>query len=71
MVPNHWYAVIESKTIRTKPVSLKRLGMDLVAWRDTDGTAVVMPARCPHRGANLALGRVQAGTLECPCLMEC
>jgi phenylpropionate dioxygenase-like ring-hydroxylating dioxygenase large terminal subunit len=36
----------------------------LVLWRGTQGVAA-FDDRCPHRGASLALGRVQGDTLEC------
>jgi phenylpropionate dioxygenase-like ring-hydroxylating dioxygenase large terminal subunit len=36
----------------------------LVLWRGTDGPAA-FDDRCPHRGASLALGRVQGDVLEC------
>lgn len=36
----------------------------LVLWRGTHGVAA-FDDRCPHRGASLALGRVQGDTLEC------
>lgn len=37
----------------------------LVLWRGTGGAAA-FDDRCPHRGASLALGRVDGGRLECP-----
>ncbi len=61
-----WYAALESTALRRKPVSLTRLGRRLVLWRDAAGHAVAQDARCPHRGADLGLGRVVDGCLECP-----
>lgn len=63
---NKWWAIAESKTIRNCPVALRRLGEDLVLWRDNNGQIVCQSSQCPHRGANLALGRVVEGCLECP-----
>lgn len=37
----------------------------LVLWRGASGAAA-FDDRCPHRGASLSLGRVQADRLECP-----
>ena len=61
-----WYAALESTAVRRNPVSVTRLGRRLVLWRDAAGRAVAQDARCPHRGADLGLGRVVDGCLECP-----
>jgi len=37
-----------------------------VLWRDADGVARAAHRGCPHRGADLSLGRVAGGELECP-----
>jgi phenylpropionate dioxygenase-like ring-hydroxylating dioxygenase large terminal subunit len=67
VIPNQWYAIARSETLgRKRPLSLLRLGRRLVVWRDGDGVAHAAPAACPHRGADLGLGRVAAGELECP-----
>lgn len=63
---NKWWAVAESSSIRNKPISLRRLGEELVLWRDLDGHIVCQSSQCPHRGASLALGRVVDGYIECP-----
>ena len=65
MIPNQWYIIYLSKHLKNKPVSIKRLGMDLVLWRDKNGNARCAPAACPHRGANLGLGKVVDGELQC------
>ncbi len=61
-----WYVVHESAAVRRRPVSVTRFGRRLVLWRDAAGTIVIQEARCPHRGADLGLGRVVEGALECP-----
>ena len=61
----YWYAVLSARELKTRPVGKTRFGERLVFWRDTDGTAVCMADRCPHRGAALSLGRVRGGTLVC------
>ncbi len=66
IIENQWYAVTTSQALGKKPLALERLGESLVAWRDANGRAVVQLAACPHRGANLSLGRVRDGCLECP-----
>jgi phenylpropionate dioxygenase-like ring-hydroxylating dioxygenase large terminal subunit len=63
---NHWYPVLESGELRRKPLGARRLGLDLVFWRDASGAAVVQQDRCPHLGAALSRGTVQDGCLTCP-----
>jgi phenylpropionate dioxygenase-like ring-hydroxylating dioxygenase large terminal subunit len=65
MIPNYWYAVLESRHLKTKPVAIKRLGQSFVLWRDRGGKAVCMEDRCPHRGAALSLGRILDGEIAC------
>ncbi|MFV8752865.1 Rieske 2Fe-2S domain-containing protein [Nannocystaceae bacterium ST9] len=66
MVPSCWYAIAPSHAIRAdRPTSLERLGARWVAWRDPRGELALLRAACPHRGADLALGRVRAGEIEC------
>ena len=66
MIPNQWYAVLESRSLAGKPVGIERLGERLVAWRTNGGEAVVQRDRCSHKGARLSLGRVADGCIECP-----
>ncbi len=42
MIPDHWYPVFESKRLRGRPVALRRMGLDLVLWRDGRGQATCM-----------------------------
>ena len=65
MIPNRWYAVLESGDVKNKPVAIKRLGQSLVLWRDRDGNLVCMDDRCAHRGAAPSLGRVLEGEIAC------
>jgi phenylpropionate dioxygenase-like ring-hydroxylating dioxygenase large terminal subunit len=66
MLKNHWYGVLEADRLRGKPIGIKRMGLNLVLWRDAGGTPRLLPAACPHRGASLAGGRVVEGEIECP-----
>lgn len=63
---SHWYAVYRAESLKKDPVRVRRLGRELVLWRDGAGTARAADARCPHRGADLGLGRVVGGELACP-----
>ena len=46
-----------------KPVRL--LGQDLVLFRDENGRLGMLDRDCPHRGADLAFGRLEDGGLRC------
>jgi phthalate 4,5-dioxygenase oxygenase subunit len=46
-----------------KPVRL--LGEDLVIFRDQDGRYGLLQRACPHRGTDLAFGRLEDGGLRC------
>jgi phenylpropionate dioxygenase-like ring-hydroxylating dioxygenase large terminal subunit len=67
MIRNQWYVVLESKELKQgKPLGVTRLGEKLVFWRTEQGQAACMADRCPHIGAPLCLGQVQADRLACP-----
>jgi len=46
--------------------ALKLLGQDLVLFRDEAGRLGLIDRDCPHRGADLAYGRLEDGGLRCP-----
>ncbi|MDX1920915.1 MAG: aromatic ring-hydroxylating dioxygenase subunit alpha [Candidatus Caenarcaniphilales bacterium] len=54
-----WYAILDGKEVKEKPLGIKRLGKDLVVWRDLDSNVIIMDDRCPHRMAKLSLGEVK------------
>ncbi len=67
MIPNQWYAIAESHEIKSGAVKgLRRMGQDLVLWRDSSGKLSCMLDLCPHRGAALSGGKVQGDCIECP-----
>lgn len=66
VLPDRWYAIAASRSIGKKPLTVRRLGRAIVLWRDARGEIVAQDARCPHRGADLGLGRVVGGEIECP-----
>jgi phenylpropionate dioxygenase-like ring-hydroxylating dioxygenase large terminal subunit len=45
---------------------VKVLGQDLVLFRDDHGRLGLVDRDCPHRGADLAYGRLEDGGLRCP-----
>ncbi len=65
-----WHPVAASHLLReAAPLAVDLLGEPLVLWRD-HGAVRAWADRCPHRGAQLSLGRVLAtvhgARLECP-----
>jgi phenylpropionate dioxygenase-like ring-hydroxylating dioxygenase large terminal subunit len=67
MIPNQWYVVLNSKEVKQgKPSAFKRLGIDLVFWRNEAGKVVAMEDRCPHRQVKLSLGKIKDNCIECP-----
>ncbi|MBV8086014.1 MAG: aromatic ring-hydroxylating dioxygenase subunit alpha [Chloroflexi bacterium] len=62
---NRWWPVFESKDLRGVPVAIRRLGEDLVLWRDGKGAGHLFIDRCPHRGAALSKGFVRGTELQC------
>ncbi len=50
-----------------RPVKAVRLmGQDFVLFRDEHGKLGMLDRDCPHRGADLAFGRLEGGGLRCP-----
>jgi len=65
--PRGWYRIALSTELRRdKPVGLRLLGRELVAFRDEHGRACVLDAHCPHLGAHLGDGRIVDGCIQCP-----
>jgi phenylpropionate dioxygenase-like ring-hydroxylating dioxygenase large terminal subunit len=66
MIPNQWYPILLPEDIRNdRPTSTKRMGENLVLWRDVEGNLVCQAARCPHKGADLGDGRMRGNSVEC------
>ena len=67
MIPNQWYAILDSNEVRSgKLVGVTRMGEKLVAWRDSKGQVTVMRDLCPHRGVALSAGELQRGLHHVP-----
>jgi phenylpropionate dioxygenase-like ring-hydroxylating dioxygenase large terminal subunit len=50
-----------------RPVkAVKLLGQHFVLFRDEQGRLGLLDRDCPHRGADLAMGRLEDGGLRCP-----
>lgn len=62
---NRWHPLCPSRFVADRPISLYRLGLKLVLWRDASGTIRVQDDHCPHRGAPLSLARHLGDRLAC------
>lgn len=47
------------------PVKVEIMGEKLVAFRNTEGTVGILSEKCCHRGASLAMGRVEECGIRC------
>ena len=66
-IPNQWYAILEADELKAgQPQGFRRLGVDMVGWRDAGGAPVVMEDRCAHRQIKLSLGKIVDNCIECP-----
>jgi phthalate 4,5-dioxygenase oxygenase subunit len=63
----YWQPALLSSDLErdAAPRRLRLLGEDLVAFRDSNGRVGVFDEHCAHRGASLALGRVEDGGIKC------
>ncbi len=67
MIHNQWYVILLSTEVRKNEViGVKRLGENLVIWRDTKGGLASAIDKCPHRGIKLSLGKIKDDHLQCP-----
>ena len=67
MIPNLWYAILESSQVKPgQPVGVTRMGEKLVLWRDEKGQVTCMSDLCPHRGVALSIGKLVGECVECP-----
>ena len=64
--PASWYIVMHSKALGRKPMAIELFGRPLVAWRDQNNHPVIMEPYCSHKGANLAIGKIIDGCIQCP-----
>lgn len=66
MIRNQWYPILLPEDIKNdKPLGVKRMGQNLVLWRDIEGNLICQDARCPHKGADLGDGRMRGNSVEC------
>jgi phenylpropionate dioxygenase-like ring-hydroxylating dioxygenase large terminal subunit len=61
-----WHPVADVDALSKQPLSVQLLGIPLVLWRDDQDQPQGLHDQCPHRGAQLSLGKVCKGQLQCP-----
>jgi len=66
MIKDQWYAIMESKEVKKKPVGILRMNEKLVLWRNELGDLACIYDQCCHRGASLSIGCIKEGEIECP-----
>ena len=62
----YWIAVGVACDLHDIPQAVKVLGEELVLFRDSNGELGLVAAHCPHRGASLEYGDIEAGGIRCP-----
>jgi phenylpropionate dioxygenase-like ring-hydroxylating dioxygenase large terminal subunit len=67
---NHWHPVSSLVELLAaaqmgKPLPVRLLGHNLVLWLSDTGSIQAWADRCPHRGAQLSLGRICGQQLAC------
>ena len=69
MFRHYWIPVVPVSHLEEpggKPLRIKLLGEDLVAFRTLEGKVGVVGAYCPHRLAPLYFGRIEDDGIRCP-----
>lgn len=65
LLRRYWHPILKSEDLAERPVPVRVLGEDLVAFRSGEGKVGLFHARCAHRGADLRYGKVEADGLRC------
>ena len=67
LLRRYWQpAALTEELADDRPIkAIRLLGMDLVLFRDDQGRIGLIDRDCPHRGADLAFGRLEDGGLRC------
>jgi phenylpropionate dioxygenase-like ring-hydroxylating dioxygenase large terminal subunit len=68
LLRRYWQPVaLVDELAAARPVrAVRLLGQDFVLFRDEQGRYGLLDRDCPHRGADLAYGRLEDGGLRCP-----
>src|SRR5260370_23451567 len=68
LLRKYWQPIVLAEEL-TGPRPLKAvrvLGLDLIVFRGPDGRLGLLDRDCPHRGADLAFGRLEDGGVRRP-----
>lgn len=66
LLKDHWYVACPSSQLPAGSPRATQIGnLDLVWFRDTNGSVRALLGRCCHRGVRLSLGRVKDGHVAC------
>ena len=67
LLRNYWQpvALVEELEGSRPLLSRKVLGQDFILFRDEKGKFGLLDRHCPHRGADLSYGRLEAGGVRC------
>ncbi len=67
LMRQHWIPALLSEEVTAdgKPVRVRLLGQNMVAFRDTNGKVGILDEQCPHRRASLVFGRNEDCGLRC------
>ena len=66
LLRRYWHPIAASAELAENETKfVKVLGEDLVLFKDRQGRLGLIGASCPHRGANLAYGMVEADGIRC------
>ena len=67
MMREYWFPVLLSEELAPAcdPKRVRLLGENFVAFRDSGGRVGIIDEACPHRGASMAIARVEDAGLRC------
>jgi len=67
LLRNYWQpvALVEELPAQRPVRAVRLMGQDFVVFKDEQGRYGMLDRDCPHRGADLAAGRLEAGGLRC------
>lgn len=60
-----WWPVALAADVSSQPLAVRLLDTPVVLWRKSTGELAALADRCPHRGAQLSLGRLVQDELQC------